>query len=107
MAEYAIPENVPPLIVELVPRPGVRQVSLSALSREDVAVESSEAMDNAMRVIQGMAQRVTSALNGLEVEARPSRAEIEFGVKLDTEGGAIVSKNEDEATLKVKLVMTT
>jgi len=69
-------------------------------------IESAEAMDNAMKAIKTMAQRISSTMNGLEIESQPYRVEVQFGLKLDTEGGAIVSKNEDEATLKVKLILS-
>lgn len=106
MVEFGIKGNIQPLLIELIPKPGVRQLSLSALSREDMEIESAEAMDNAMKAIKTMAQRISSTMNDLETESQPYRVEVQFGLKLDTEGGAIVSKNEDEATLKVKLILS-
>jgi len=106
LMEYDIKEGVQPLLVELVPKPGVRQLRLSALRREDMEIESAEAMDNAMKAIQAMAQRISSAVNDLETESQPSRVEVQFGLKLDTDGEAIVSKNGEEATIKVKLILS-
>jgi|GEM_PF-1968781 len=96
--------NVPSILVELVPRPGVRQVSLSALSREDVAIESASSMRSAMNIIQSMAERFTATLDGVEEASRPTGAEIDFSIKLDTEGGAFLAKSGDEGAIGVRLV---
>jgi hypothetical protein len=106
LVEYDIKEVIQPFLVELVPKPGMRQLSLSALSREDMELESAEAMDNAMKAIQTMARRISSSMNDLETESQPSRVEVQFGLKLDTEGGALVSKNDEDATIKVKLILS-
>ncbi len=106
MVEYDIKEGIQPFLVELVPKPGVRQLSISALSRKDMELESAEAIDNAMKAIQTMARRISASMNDLETESQPSRVEVQFGLKLNTEGGALVSKNDEEATLKVKLILS-
>jgi hypothetical protein len=106
LVEYDIKEGIQPFLVELVPKPGVRQLSISALSRKDMELESAEAIDNAMKAIQTMARRISASMNDLETESQPSRVEVQFGLKLNTEGGALVSKNDEEATLKVKLILS-
>ena len=70
-------------------------------SPEVLAEKSSEALDSAMRTIRGMAERVTTSIQ--ELAARPSEVEVEFGLKLGTEGNAFLAKAGAEAQLTVKL----
>jgi hypothetical protein len=94
---FTIDEDAP-VLVELTPRRGIEDVSLSAA---DLAEKSAQALDNAMGTIRHMAQRVTTTIDGLA--RRPSNIEVEFGLKLDTEGFALITKVGIEATLNVKL----
>ena len=52
--------------------------------------------------IQTLANRTTEAINKLP--EKPSEFELEFGIKIDAEAGAIVSKVSTEGNLKIKLV---
>jgi len=88
------------VIVEFPPAPGRRQV---ARKPEEAAQESAKALDNSMSTIQHMARRFTSTMNSLG-SLRPGEMELEFGIKFDTEVGAIISKAGIEASLNVKLV---
>ncbi len=86
------------ILVEFAPRSGVRAV---ALSPADLAKKSAEALDAAMGTIKKMARRV-SALHD-EMPHEFSEIEIEFGVKLDVEAGALLAKAGGEASLNVTL----
>ena len=97
MANFVIDENAP-ILVEFTPRPDVQQVSLKP---KDIAEKSAQALDKAMNTIHNMAKKVTSAMD--ELAKRPSQIEVEFGIKLDAETGALIAKTGVEAGLKVKL----
>jgi hypothetical protein len=88
------------ILVEFTPRPGLRQVSLS---REDVAQKSAQALDKALSTIREMGQRVTDTIKSINVADRPSKVELEFGLKFDAELGAVVAKASAEAGFKVVL----
>jgi hypothetical protein len=91
--------NDAPVLVEFAPRPGVQQV---ALTPADMAEKSEKALDSAMNTIHQMAGRVSAALDTL-AEHRPNEVEVEFGLKLDAEAGALIAKAGIEASVNVKL----
>ena len=73
-----------------------------ALKPEDLARKSREAIDKAMNTINHMAQRTIDSLD--TVTNKPSEVEVEFGIKLDVESGALIAKTGAEASLTVKMV---
>jgi Trypsin-co-occurring domain 1 len=87
------------IIVEFAPSGGMKQVSLSP---QDVAEKSAEALDKAMATIRKMAQKTMVTIDTLT--NKPTEVELEFGIKLNTEAGAIIAKTSGEASLKVKLI---
>jgi len=97
MATFIVDENAP-ILVEFTPRPGLREVSLKP---EDLTAKSSQALEAAMNTIHNMARRVTATVEALAT--RPSQVEVAFGLKLDTEAGALIAKVGAEASLNVKL----
>ncbi len=97
MPTYTIDENTP-LIVEFSPQPGLQQVSLSPA---DVLEKSTQALDSAMSAIYHMAGRVSSTMDAMV--DRPNKCEVEFGLKLQMESGAIISKVGGEGSITVKL----
>jgi len=89
------------LLVDFPPKAGLKEVSLSA---QDLAARSAAAVDSAMNSIREMAERVSSTTERL---ARPpSDVEVEFGLKLDASGGALVARASVEAHLVVTLRWT-
>ncbi|MFL5386292.1 MAG: CU044_2847 family protein [Longimicrobiaceae bacterium] len=88
-----------PILIELRSAPGLKQV---AISPQDLARRSAEALENAMHAIQHMAGRVMESIDSLA--KRPSSVEVEFGLKLDTAGHAIIASAGAECTLNIKLV---
>ncbi|HEY9799692.1 MAG TPA: CU044_2847 family protein [Leptolyngbyaceae cyanobacterium] len=89
----------PVIIVEFAPTAGVRGVSLTPA---DIAQESAKALDKAMLTIRQMAKKTMDTIDTLS--NKPSEVELEFGIKLNTEAGAIIAKTAGEASLKVKLL---
>jgi len=97
MSTFTINEDTP-ILVEFAPRPGVRQVSLSPA---DLAEKSAQALDRAMGTIRQMAQRVSALRVTLPDEF--TQVELEFGLKLEAEAGALISKVGAEASINVTL----
>jgi hypothetical protein len=58
-------------------------------------------MDKAMDSIRKMADRVNSTMQTMQ--NKPNNVEIEFGIKLDAEFGAVVAKVTAEAAMKIKM----
>jgi Trypsin-co-occurring domain 1 len=100
MVEKAISldANEPPVLVDFQLGPGVYDVSLSPA---DIAQKSVEALNQAMHVIQHMAYRVVTTVRTMP--ERPSEIEVTFGIVLNMEAGALISKAGAEATINVKL----
>lgn len=87
------------ILVELAPRPGVQRVSLP--KPEELARLSAQALDNAMTTIHAMAERTSTMIDHLA--GHPDEVELEFGVKMDVEGNALVAKAGAEAAISVSL----
>lgn len=74
----------------------------SSFKPTELATRSAQALGQAMGAIQTLANRTTETIARLPQP--PSEFELEFGIKIDAEAGAIVSKVSAEGNLKVKLV---
>ena len=88
------------ILVEFAPMPGVRSVSFDAM---DVIEKSKEAMEDAMKSIQGMARKTIKAIKEIPVVERPNTISVSFGLKLNAEGGAVVAKAGVEAAINVTM----
>ncbi len=88
------------ILVELTPTAGVRSVSLSPT---DMLEKSKEAMDHAMKSIRGMAKKTVRSIKEIPISERPTTISVEFGLKLNAEGNAVVAKAGMEATLNVTM----
>lgn len=86
------------ILVDLQPAPGLKSV---ALTPQDLAQRSAEALNSAMHTIQHMANRVMDTIDTLA--NHPSNVEVEFGLKLDTAGHAIIASAGAECTINIKL----
>lgn len=95
------PEGTDGQQVVLVDFPAGRGVRQVALGPADLVRRSEEAVNAAMGTIRGMAQRVGDAVGGLPY--RPDEVEIEFGITLDAESGALIAKAAAGASLTVRL----
>jgi hypothetical protein len=65
--------------------------------------QSQKALNYAMGTIRTMAYHVAQTMDGLEDRVRPDEAEVEFGITLDAEAGAMLAKASTGAQIKVKL----
>jgi hypothetical protein len=65
--------------------------------------QSQKALNLAMGTIRAMAYRVAKTIDQLEDKARPHEAEVEFGITLDAEAGAMLAKASTGAQITVKL----
>jgi len=97
MTTVTIDENAP-ILIEFPPKAGIQQVSLSL---EDLGDKSAKAFESAMKTIQQMGQRVTTAVKSMA--QKPSEVEVSFGLKFDVESGVLIAKAGMEAGLNVKL----
>jgi len=97
MTNFISDQNAP-ILVEFTPTPGVQKTSLTVA---EIAEKSARALDTAMNTIHYMALQVSDTIDALA--KRPSQVEVEFGIKLNAESGALIAKAGVEGTLNVKL----
>ena len=88
-----------PILVEFALAPGVR--GIGRMSAADLAKRSAEAVEAAMDTIKAMARRIGTLYEEMPHEI--TQIEIDFGVKLDVEAGALLAKAGGEASLNVTL----
>ena len=100
MTTTQIEEGDEVILVELTPTAGVRSVSISPT---DMIEKSKEAMDHAMKSIRGMAKKTVRTIKEIPISERPTTISVEFGLKLNAEGNAVVAKAGMEATLNVTM----
>lgn len=100
MTTTQIEEDDEVILVELAPTAGVRSVSISTT---DMLEKSKEAMDHAMKSIRGMAKKTVRTIKEIPISERPTTISVEFGLKLNAEGNAVVAKAGMEATLNVTM----
>ena len=100
MTTTQIEEDDEIILVELTPTAGVRSVSISPT---DMLEKSKEAMDHAMKSIRGMAKKTVRTIKEIPISERPTTISVEFGLKLNAEGNAVVAKAGMEATLNVTM----
>lgn len=89
----------PIILVDLHSGGQMKQVSLKP---DELAQKSQKALEQAMKTIQGMAQQTIEMIDTLT--NKPSEVEVEFGIKLDVQSGALIAKAGGEANLTVKLL---
>ena len=89
------------ILVDFPGQQGMMEAGLSA-TPDQLLARSSAALDLAMETIEGMAQRVGKLKDRFPDDL--TQAEIDFGVKLDAEVGALLAKAGGEASINVKLI---
>jgi hypothetical protein len=97
MAAFRIDEQAP-VLVELTAREGTKKAGITL---DDMADRSAVALDNAMNTIHHMARRVVDTVDSLMLQ--PSEIELSFGLKLTTEGMALITGGGEGNTINVKL----
>lgn len=68
----------------------------------ELATKSAQALSQAMGTIHALANRTTETIERLP--QKPAEVELEFGIKIDAEAGAIVSRVGGEGNLRIKMV---
>lgn len=92
-------EEDAPVLVEMTPRTSIQQVAV--VDTQAAADLSAAALQHAMSTIRQIAERVVATLD--QTENRPTGIEVSFGLKLTSEGQALVAKASEESTISVKL----
>ena len=87
------------ILVELAPRPGVQQVALPQPA--ELAQRSAQALDKAWDTIRAMAERTSTLIDDLA--GNPDEVQLEYGLKLDVEGNAMIAKAGAEAAISVSV----
>ncbi len=78
-----------PILIEFPDQYGMQPAGLSDRLAE-IRAASEQALQTALETMKGMAQHITKAIGELEREARPDEMTVEFSIKLEVEGGAVV-----------------
>ena len=91
-----------PILFEFSILPGGEEVSRPSV--DDLSQRSAEALNQAMGTIKTMARRTLETIDTLA--NKPTEVEVEFGIKLTVEAGAVISKAGGEGNITVKLKWT-
>jgi hypothetical protein len=89
------------LAVEWPNQPGGVQHAARGSQMLEANVE--KAINQAMGTINVMAHRVSQTVEAIGDKARPDEAEVDFGINLDVESGAVIAKTSLGAQLAIKL----
>ena len=100
MTNAAAIENTP-ILIEFSPRPGVEAVAIWGNKPEELKRRSEEELNNAMKTIEEMANRISTLQKKIPVEF--SQVEVEFGIKFDWKVGALLAEAGTEASINVTL----
>ncbi len=93
-----------PILIDFADQPGLVEASLAWPNREKLerwAAHSQTALNRAMDTIAEMAQRTAELRERVPTEF--TKAEVTFGVKLDYEAGALLTRGGAEGSITVKL----
>lgn len=93
-----------PILIEFSLRPEVEPVAIWdkwEKKPEELKKKSEEALNNAMKTLEEMANRINTLHDKMPVEI--SQAEVEFGIKFDWKVGAILAEASTEASINVTL----
>ena len=69
---------------------------------QELATKSAQAMVQAMGTIQALANRTSETLGKLS--SPPETCEVEFGIKVDPQAGAMISNSATDSNLRIKFV---
>ncbi|MGD1859955.1 MAG: CU044_2847 family protein [Leptolyngbyaceae cyanobacterium] len=69
---------------------------------QELATKSAQALVQAMGNIQALANRTAETL--AKVPQPPTVCEVEFGIKMDSQAGAMVSQSATDSNLRIKFV---
>lgn len=101
MPTTEVQEDDDVILVEWSVRPGIENVGIFDRKNKENADRSSKALDSAMNTIKKMAKRVKKLNESVPIEF--SQVEIDFGIALDYEVGAVLASTTTKASINVKL----
>lgn len=96
-AEICVGDDVIKIEIDTTPKQG----EVEAVRPREIAEHAQDAFDQAMHAAQASAEKFIQMVKNLS--QKPSKVEIEFGLKLDAEVGAMVAKASTDAHYKVTL----
>jgi hypothetical protein len=82
--------------------PNLEQVSFVGDISEAAIEKSKQAIANALEVITWVGEKAKAALDA--AHHQPDEAELEFGIKVGSKAGILVSQADSEFHIKAKLV---
>jgi Trypsin-co-occurring domain 1 len=71
---------------------------------DDVVVKARQSLEGALEQIRVLADATLASLGNLA--RQPEQVEVEFGVRLNAEAGAVIARTQAEGHLQVKLTWT-
>ncbi|MEV8440582.1 CU044_2847 family protein [Actinosynnema sp. NPDC051121] len=100
LISFALPDDDAVLVEVEADGPEISPVSRSG----DVIRSAATSLDDALRHVRKAAS--TALANFREMDVRPDEVQVEFGVKLTAQAGAVIAKTGVEGHLKIKLTWT-
>lgn len=94
------------ILVEWSDDSGIQKAGRGGEMLAEMQQQSEIAINRAMGIIHYMAHKVTKTMQSIEDKARPDEAEVDFGITLDAQAGALLSSAGVGAQLTVKLKWT-
>ena len=97
LVQFTLPDGSSLLVEVDDHEPGIQRASRGG----DLIIQAKTSLDGALDHIRAMATLTLTKLQDLP--RRPDDLEVEFGVRLNAEAGAVIAKTQAEGHLKVKL----
>jgi hypothetical protein len=93
--------DVKTVLVEVADdEPGIERAALI----DDVVVKAGASLDTAMDQVRAVANATIGKVH--ELAREPEQVEVEFGIRLNAEVGAVIARTQTEGHLQVKLTWT-
>ena len=93
-----------PILIQFSAQPGLEHTAFWDMKPDELKKNSEEALNNAMKTIEEMANRINALQKNIPVEF--SQVEVEFGIKFDWKVGAILAEAGTEASINVPLTLS-
>ncbi|MFE9747267.1 CU044_2847 family protein [Saccharothrix saharensis] len=100
LISFSLPDDDVVLVEVEADGPEISPVSRGG----DVIRSAATSLDDALRHVRKAAS--TALANFREMDVRPDEVQVEFGVKLTAQAGAVIAKTGVEGHLKIKLTWT-
>ncbi len=89
------------VMVEFKPGPRVPGQTIADAGSDEIETRSAQALEAALRQVREVVDRIAR----LQTDMPPNlkQMQVDFGIKLDWEAGALLAANQNEASISVKL----